>query len=125
MKAPMKLDEWVLRRDALEKENQEAISIERKFLKQLGKHPRIVPSVITPSQISMVKELAYLCLQIPGRPSFRHPALRGIVRDSAGLHRLQSRRDAHISAVGFLRTTGRGSCAHPQQGRDPFGHATG
>ena len=46
MKAPMKIDKRVLRREILEKENQEAISIERKILEKLGKHFRIVPSVI-------------------------------------------------------------------------------
>lgn len=125
MKAPMKIDTRVLRREALEKENQKAIFIERKILEKLGEHPRIVPSVIIALKNSIwSRSLSLSHLQISGRTPLGHPAFRGISWDSAGIHRLQPRRHAHISALGFLRTIDRGHCAHSQQGGDSLRHAT-
>lgn len=57
IKRPMKIDKTFLCREAFEKENQDAILIERKILEKLGKHPRIVPSVHNHSEFHMVKEL--------------------------------------------------------------------
>lgn len=84
MKAPMKIDKRVLRREALEKENQEAISIERQILEKLGKHPRIVPSVVGLNHT--FGRGAYLCLQLSRRTPLWHSAFRGILWDSAGIH---------------------------------------